>query len=96
MFSLLLALFVGPNMWNKKFWLIIAWSHPHYKKDRDWSSVYSPRKGECLFSSKIGEVGKIVKEAFLLYQEEPTFAAKLCVYKSKVYTRATSSNKYIP
>ena len=64
--SLLLALFVVPDMWNKLFWLIKAGSSPHYKKDGDWTSVYSLKLLECSFSSKIGEVGKIVKGGFLL------------------------------
>ena len=43
-------------MWNKNFLLIIAGSPPCYKGDVDWSSVYSPKKGE---------VSKIVEECCL-------------------------------
>ena len=65
MFLLLLTLFVVPNMSNK-FWLIIAEFPPHYKRDEEWSSVYSQKMGQCSFSSKMGEVGKMMEEGFLL------------------------------
>ena len=66
MFLLLLDLFVASVVWKKQFSLIIAGSPSHYKRDGGWSPVYSQKNGECSFSSKMGEIGKIVKEGFLL------------------------------
>ena len=33
------------DMWSKKFWLITAGSPPLYKRDGNWSSVYSSKNG---------------------------------------------------
>ena len=84
MFFLLLALFV--------FWI-------SFTKEMGIGVLFILQKvGECSFSSKMGEVGKIVEENVLLQREWLTFVANLCVYKSKkskVYTKVTSFNKYI-
>ena len=70
MVLLLLILLVILNVRNKLFWLIIPGSPPHYKRDGADSSVYILQKmGEFSFSSKMGEVGKIMEEGFLLWGE---------------------------
>ena len=49
------------NKYKKRVILInLAGSPPLYKRDWDWSSVYSSKMGEGTFFSKKGEIGKIV------------------------------------
>ena len=49
------------NKYKKRVILInLARSPPLYKRDLDWSSVYSSKMGEGTFFSKKGEIGKIV------------------------------------
>ena len=43
-----------------------SWISLTLQRDGDWSSVYSPKNGECAFPSNMGEVGQIVEEGFLL------------------------------
>ena len=68
MFLLLLALLVVTNMWNKKFWLIIAGSPPLYKGDWHWSSVFSWKneRGYTFFKKERGWLNsrgmKVAKE----------------------------------